>query len=156
MQLTVYEDDASRYIVGHGLFKDATSKNSVEVLKEAIVRYGKPKSILSDRGVQFYAVEADAREKGLTEFEVFLTRNQIRYILGRVSHPQTNGKVEKLFDEIGRKIKFFNSINECTHWYNAIKPHGALDLKTPIEAYYQKMPQPDILIDPSILAEEIL
>jgi putative transposase len=41
MWLIVYEDDASRFIVGYGLFKKATSHNAVEVLKEAIVRYGK-------------------------------------------------------------------------------------------------------------------
>jgi len=154
MQLIVYEDDASRYIVGYGLFKDATSRHSVDVLKDAIAKHGKPKSILSDRGSQFYAVEADAREKGLTEFELYLMKNHIRQILGRVSHPQTNGKIEKLFDEIERKIKFFNSINECIEWYNTIKPHGALDLKTPIEAYYHKMPQPDMLIDPTIITKE--
>lgn len=155
MQLIVYEDDASRFIVGYGLFKNATSDNSVEVLKQAIARYGKPKSVLSDRGIQFYAIEAEAREKGLTEFETFLMRNHIRHVLGRVSHPQTNGKVEKLFDEIGKKIKFFSSIDECVEWYNTIKPHGALDLETPIDAYYEKMPQLDALIDPSILEREV-
>ena len=155
MQLIAYEDDASRFIVGYGLFKEATSHRAVEVLKDAIERYGKPKSILSDRGIQFYAVEAEAREKGLTEFETFLMRNHIRHILGRVSHPQTNGKVEKLFDEIGKKIKFFSSIDECVEWYNTIKPHGALDLKTPIDAYYEKMPQTDALFDPSILEKEV-
>ena len=151
MQLIVYEDDASRFIVGYGLFRDATSHNAVEVLKEAIDRYGKPKSILSDRGIQFYAVEAEAREKGLTEFEIFLMNNHIRHILGRVSHPQTNGKVEKLFDEIGKKIKFFSSVDQCVEWHNTIKPHGALDLKTPMNAYYEKTPQLDILVDPSIM-----
>ena len=155
MQLIVYEDDASRFIVGYGLFKNATSDNSVEVLKQAIARYGKPKSVLSDRGIQFYANEAEAREKGLTGFETFLMRNHIRHVLGRVSHPQTNGKVEKLFDEIGKKVKFFSSIDECVEWYNTIKPHGALDLETPIDAYYEKMPQLDALIDPSILEREV-
>ena len=87
IQLIVYEDDASRFIVGYGLFKDATSRHAVEVLKDAIDRYGKPKSILSDRGIQFYAIEAEAREKGLTEFELFLMRNHIRQILGRVLRP---------------------------------------------------------------------
>jgi putative transposase len=154
MQLILYEDDASRFIVGCGLFKDATSRHAVEVLKEATARYGKPKSILSDRGIQFYAIEAEAREKGLTEFELDLMKNHIKQILGRVSHPQTNGKIEKLFDEIGKKIKFFNCIDECITWYNTIKPHGALDLKTPVEAYYQKMPQTDMLMDPSILTKE--
>ena len=113
MQLIVYEDDASRLIVGYGLFEDATSKHAVDVLKEAIAKHGKPKSILSDRGIQFYAIEAEAREKGLTMFELYLMKNHIKQILGRVNHPQTNGKIEKLFDEIGRKIKFFNSIDEC-------------------------------------------
>jgi len=155
MQLIVYEDDASRFIVGYGLFKEATSHHAVDVLKEATARYGKPRSILSDRGVQFYAVESEAREKGLTEFEIFLMRNHIRHVLGRVSHPQTNGKVEKLFDEVGKKIKFFSSIDECVYWYNTIKPHGALDLKTPIDAYYGKMQQTDILADPSIIEKEV-
>jgi putative transposase len=154
MQLIIYEDDASRFIVGYGLFKDATSKHAVDVLKDAVARYGKPRSILSDRGIQFYAIETEAREKGVTEFEIYLMRSHITHILGRVSHPQTNGKIEKLFDEMGRKIKFFNSIDECVEWYNTIKPHGALDLKTPIEAYHQKMPQTDMLMDPAILAKE--
>ena len=68
---------------------------------------------------------------------------------------ETNGKVEKLFDEVGKKIKFFPPIDECVYWYNTIKPHGALDLKTPIDAYYEKMPQTDILADPSILEKEV-
>lgn len=154
MQLIVYEDDASRFIVGYGLFMNATSKHAVEILKEAAAKHGKPKSVLSDRGVQFYANESEAREKGLTEFEIHLMSNHIKHIVGRVNHPQTNGKVEKLFDEIGKKIKFFTSIDECVEWYNLIKPHGALDLKTPIEAYYAKMPQTDIITDPSILEKE--
>ena len=152
--LIVYEDDASRFIVGYGLFGQATSHNTVEVLKQSIARYGRPTSVLSDHGVQFYAVEAEAKQRGLTEFEIFLMRSHIRHIVGRVNHPQTNGKVEKLFDEIGKKIKFFSSIEECVCWYNTIKPHGALDLKTPIDAYYEKMPQTDMLADPSILEKE--
>jgi putative transposase len=151
MQLVIYEDDASRFVVGYGLFKEATSHHTVEVLKEAIVRYGKPKSILSDRGVQFYAVEAEARKKGLTEFELYLMGNRIRHVLGRVSHPQTNGKVEKLFDEVGKKIRWFRSIDEWVEWYNTMKPHGALDLMTPVDAYYGKMPQTDMLADPSVV-----
>ena len=151
MQLVVYEDDASRFVVGHGLFREATSHHAVEVLKEAIGRYGRPKSVLSDRGVQFYAVEAEARVKGLTEFELYLMRSHIRHVLGRVSHPQTNGKIEKLFDEVGKKIRWFSSVDDWVEWYNMVKPHGALDLGTPIDAYYGKMPQTDVLADPSVV-----
>jgi transposase InsO family protein len=68
--LIAYLDDASRFIVGYGLFQEATSQHSVEVLKQAIDEHGKPASILTDRGIQFYANEAEERQRGSTVFEV--------------------------------------------------------------------------------------
>ena len=95
--LIAYLDDASRFIVAYGLFAEATSQHAVDVLMEAIRKHGKPASILTDRGIQFYAVEADDRIRGSTVFERYLVENEIRQILSRVSHPQTNGKVERFF-----------------------------------------------------------
>jgi len=149
--IVAYEDDASRFIAGHGVYPTLTSQYSVDVLDRTIRRYWKPVSILSDHGSTFYAVEARERERGLTEFEKYLLRNHIKQILGRVNHPQTNGKIEKWFDVLEKKLKFFSSIDDCITWYNTIKPHGALDLKTPIKAYYEKMPQLDALMDPSLM-----
>ncbi len=158
--LVIYEDDASRYIIAYGVFDSPSSVNALNVLKEAIREHGRPASILSDRGSSFYAVEAEAKAKGLTEFELYLMRNHIRQILSRVNHPQTNGKLEKLFDTVERGLtKGFSPIEECIHWYNCIKPHGALDLEsaeTPLEAYYRKMEEKDILIDPSIMESEMI
>ena len=68
--LVIYEDDASRYILGYGVFDSPSSENAVSVLKEAIREHGRPASILSDRGTSFYAVEAETKTKGLTEFEL--------------------------------------------------------------------------------------
>jgi putative transposase len=156
--LIVYEDDASRCIMGYGLFDTETSSYSVEVLDRATREHEKPRSVLSDRGSTFYAVEAEAREKGLTEFELYLMRNHIAQTLSGVRHPETNGKLEKLFDTIeGGLEKGFFPIEECIFWYNCMKPHGALDLEraeTPIEAYYRKMRPRDKLIDPSILIQQ--
>ena len=101
--LIAYLDDASRFIVGYGLFAEATSERAIEVLKEAIKRYGRPASILTDRGTQFYKSEAEERG-GLTVFEGFLIENEIRHVLGRVSHPQTNGKVERFFGTVKIKL----------------------------------------------------
>jgi len=61
--LIVYEDDSSRFIVGYGVYPTPTSKYSVNVLKKAIEKYGKPEEILSDHGTTFYAVESDERDK---------------------------------------------------------------------------------------------
>ena len=58
------------------------------MLKEAIGRYGRPDVMLSDHGSTFYAIESVAREKGLTEFEKYLLKMKIHFILGRVDHPQ--------------------------------------------------------------------
>jgi len=52
--LIAYLDDASRFVVGYCLFPEATSEHTIEVLKSAIERHGKPASILTDRGTQFY------------------------------------------------------------------------------------------------------
>ena len=49
---------ASCLIVGYRLFEGAASPHVVEVLKEAVERYGKPRSMLSNRRVQFCAEEA--------------------------------------------------------------------------------------------------
>ena len=152
--LIAYEDDASRFITGFGVYPTLTSDYSVEVLDSAMKKYGKPASIISDHGSTFYAVESVAREKGLTIFERYLIDKKVRFITGRVDHPQSNGKIEKFFDIFEKKVKFFQPIDEFMNWYNEVRPHGALDLKraqTPKQAFYEKMPQTDLLISPDIL-----
>jgi putative transposase len=155
--LICYEDDASRFIAGYGVYPTLASPYSVEVFDRAIKRYGKPKSILSDHGSTFYAVESVAREKGLTEFERYLLKNKIKFITGRVDHPQTNGKIEKFFDIFEKKVKFFSSIDEFMKRYNEVRPHGAFDLsklETPVQMFYQKMEDRQQIIDPEVLTRE--
>lgn len=148
--LIAYEDDASRFIVDYGLFEEATSEHAVEVLERAIKKYGRPASVLSDRGAQFYAVESEERQKGITEFEKALVRYEIRQILGRVHHPQTNGKIERFFRTVGEKMHEFDSVDELIKWYNEKRPHMSLNLdaiETPHQAFIRKMPEEGTVID---------
>lgn len=148
--LIAYLDDASRFVVGYDLFQEATSKNAVEVLKAAISRHGRPASILTDRGVQFYAVEAENRSRGSTVFERYLVENEIRQVLSRVSHPQTNGKVERFFKTVKDKLDTFEGIDELIEWYNMTRPHMSLNLdiiETPYQAYARKMPEGGVITD---------
>ncbi len=148
--LIAYLDDASRYVVGWGLFPEATSERAVEVLKEAIRKHGRPASILTDRGAQFYANESEERERGATLFERFLVEEGIRHVLARVSHPQTNGKVERFFRTVKDKLAEFGSLDELMEWYNTVRPHMSLNLEeieTPYQAYARKMPENGIVID---------
>lgn len=50
-QLCAIIDDASRLIVGYGLFDNATAENAVKVLNKAVLSYGCPKQLISDHGV---------------------------------------------------------------------------------------------------------
>ena len=148
--LIAYLDDASRFVTGWGLFPDATSQHSVNVLKKAVRRYGKPASILTDRGIQFYANESEEREKGATVFERFLVENEIKQVLSRVMHPQTNGKVERFFRTVKEKLpEFGGSVDELVEWYNEVRPHVSLNLdiiETPSQAYTRKMPEPGTVV----------
>ncbi len=145
-----YEDDASRKVVGYAVFNEATSERAVEVLEKALKRWGKPASILSDRGSQFYAVESEERVKGVTAFEIALVKYKIRQILGRVHHPQTNGKVERFFRTAEEKIHEFRSVDEFVTWYNSKRPHMSLNLdaiETPDQAFIRKMPEDGVVLD---------
>ncbi len=148
--LIAYLDDASRFIVGWGLFPEATSQRSLEVLKEAISKWGRPASILTDRGIQFYAQEADDRLRGLTAFEKYLIEEDIRHVLSRVNHPQTNGKVERFFGTVKAKMKWFDSVDELIPWYNEVRIHMSLDwdrAETPHEAFVRKLPPKGRVVD---------
>jgi len=148
--LIAFEDDASRKVVGYAVFTEATSEHAVEVLEKAIKKWGRPASVLSDRGSQFYAVESEERVRGVTAFEMTLAKHEIRQVLGRVHHPQTNGKVERFFRTAGEKIQKFRSVDELVLWYNSKRPHMSLNLdaiETPDQAFIRKMPEEGIVID---------
>jgi putative transposase len=157
-QLIAYEDDASRYIVGYGVFDGATSENSTSVLDGCVRKHGKPAGILTDNGSPF-TTNPVTIQNAPTIFEHYLMRHKIKHVLSRVHHPQTNGKVEKFFDIFERKVKFFGSIDEFMEWYNTVRPNGALNLEqmeTPIEAYYRRMPPKGVLMDPAVLWGEMI
>ena len=63
-----YEDDASRFVTGYGVFRNATAEDALKVLEGAIKRYGKPVQILTDRGSQFYANEKENVRRGAATF----------------------------------------------------------------------------------------
>jgi putative transposase len=90
--LVAVQDDASRRIMGYDVYQHCTAKNSVEVLKQAIARHGLPDSVITDKGTQFYAVDARGKKKGYNEFEKFLQKHGITHILARTNHPQTNSR----------------------------------------------------------------
>ena len=154
-----YEDDASRFVTAYGTFERATTENALAVLDEAIRNHGKPASIMTDRGSQFYATASEAKKKGASEFEKKMAELGIKQILAGVRHPQTNGKLERLHGEIQRKLPEFEAImmrksdpvDLFMQWYNYDRPHMSLGSdgeETPAQAFVRKMPpKGEVVID---------
>ena len=164
-----YLDDASRFVTAWGAFPEATTENALAVLDEAIKHHGKPASIMTDHGSQFYANEAEARKRGESTYEKKLVELDIKQILARIKHPQTNGKLERLHGEIQRKLHRFEAssygstvknpesghvggpfhtepakpaLERFMEWYNYRRAHMSLDWKnreTPAQAFLRKM-----------------
>jgi len=122
--------------------RECNNKNSLQVLKEAIDNYGKPESILTDRGAQFYASAGEKKAKEVFKFEKFLFENGIRHIVGRVNNPQTNGKIERFYGTLKAKARYFDTMDEFVDWHNNKRPHMSLnldELETPYQAFLRKL-----------------
>jgi|TARA_Y100000310_G_C20526222_1_gene736176 putative transposase len=134
-QLSVYIDDRTRLITSYGLFKRSTADNSIALLKSAIAEYGKPKSVMTDHGSQYYTNKGDTQEH--TKFRIALNALGIKHYLARVNRPQTNGKVERFF--LTYKTEYatgsFSNISDFIKHYNEKRIHMSLNYKTPKEVW---------------------
>lgn len=135
-QFSVFIDDKTRLITSYGIFNRATTENTLALLKSGILYYGKPKSIMTDHGSQYYANRPDALEQN-TQFRIKLDALGIKHYIARVNRPQTNGKVERFF--LSYKTEYatgtFSNINEYIKHYNEQRPHMSLNNKTPKQVW---------------------
>jgi putative transposase len=142
-QIILFEDDASRFITGCGVFSNATSENSNRVLKKAIQRYGTPKQVMTDHGTQFTSLSREnCPVPQQNEFQQLLKRLGIIHIKARVKHPQSNGKVERAGQTIQQLRKHFSNWDATIVYYNYKRPHSSLEngrLRTPYQAFFDKM-----------------
>jgi putative transposase len=139
-QFSVYIDDKTRFITSYGIFKRATSENSIALLKVGITDYGKPKSVMTDHGAQFYANRSDVVKQN-TIFRITLDVLGIKHYVARVNRPQTNGKVERFF--LSYKTEYatgsFSNIKDYIKHYNESRLHMSLNYKTPKEIWDELM-----------------
>jgi len=147
-------DDHSRYAVGLYALKHFRSKDVWASLLEAFERAGLPEAMLMDRGAQWYSAHS---ARGLTALTVRLIKQGIQVIHGRVRHPQTQGKVERFHGTIEAAVAHNGGARRVADWgrwldefrqeYNEVRPHEALDMKTPAsrwsrsERAYQAEPE---------------
>ena len=118
----------------------STANVVIPVFLEVFREYGMPESILSDNGAQFAGFK-----KGYTQFERWLMDLDILPIHGRIKHPQTQGKIERFHRTMKQELLNHTQVaniedaqNKFCIWrekYNNIRPHEALNMRTPGEVY---------------------
>lgn len=125
--LIAFIDDYSRFIVHAEYFSNATTENTLIAFALAIKRHGKPDAIITDNGVQFHVNGP---------FEGFCEKNGIKHILGRVHHPQTNGKIERWFGTYKLEFKEGeDTLDSFVKFYNEERLHQGINYVTPIKRY---------------------
>lgn len=117
LYLMLLLDDHSRFVVGYGLFTEATMGSAISVLRKAVNRYGKPESILTDRGMQFYSWRT------LGRFQKLLEVLGVEHILARPHHPQTLGKVEALNKRVQNELLAKNHYERLSELERAVSTY---------------------------------
>jgi hypothetical protein len=107
----------------------------------AIALHGAPASLLCDNGAVFTATPRG----GKVLLQIELERLGIGAKNSRPYHPQTCGKVERLHQTLKRYLAnqapartlagLQEQIDRFTRYYNAKRPHRALDGRTPLQAH---------------------
>tara|TARA_B100001971_G_scaffold83398_1_gene76790 strand:+ start:169 stop:1032 length:864 start_codon:yes stop_codon:yes gene_type:complete len=135
-QLSVYLDDRTRLITSYGICKSANAENSIALLKAGIASYGKPKTVMTDHGSQYYANRPECKQEN-TQFRIVLDALGIKHYIVRVNRPQTNGKVERFF--LTYKTDYatgsFSGIGDYIKHYNEERLHMSLGYRTPKEIW---------------------
>jgi hypothetical protein len=113
----------------------------IEVVNQAIERYGKPRKLLTDQGRSFYTWSSEP-----TLFQRYLDDMRIEHLVTDPHSPQTIGKVERVHQtiqrELLRKIRFTSyaearrAIEDYIHSYNHYRPHQGIGGACPSERFY--------------------
>ena len=111
------EDDATRAIIAFGEFESANLENTVFIMKKAInfanSYNSKIRQALTDNGSVFTTIRRDENWSVVPSnqgFENLLKKENIEHVYTAVHHPQTNGKLERLFGTYEQKKKYFKSL----------------------------------------------
>lgn len=128
-------DDASRKILVVLEGERPTTEASIKGMELAL-QHGTIQQVISDHGAQFIS-----NTGGDSQFREWLEKHNIKHILCRIKHPQSNGKVEKWFNTYENHRDAFSTLEEFIRWYNDIRPHRSLNwdlLETPNQAFQRK------------------
>lgn len=138
-------DDHSRLVVRSTVATTFKAADIVAAFLQAFGALGLPASVLTDNAAVFTAAY---RGSSRCTIELELARLGISHRHSRPYHPQTCGKVERFhqtlkkwlskqpavaaIEQLQAQLETFNA------YYNDVRPHRALDRRTPRQAYHAR------------------
>src|ERR1019366_74272 len=138
--LVAFVDDHSRYVVSWKLGLRQTQELVNECLLEGIQRFGKPKEVLTDQGLQYFAW------RGMSDFQKLLEKQGITHVIARTHHPQTVGKCERFWKTVGDEFwgrvwpqDLEEARERLSHFiahFNHFRPHQGLDGSVPADRFF--------------------
>jgi putative transposase len=142
-QTLAINDDRSRKILALGEYANATTANTIKLFDKALERLGELAEFVeeanTDRGTQFYPNKKNRKGEANHKFLEYLDSKGIKHIPSRVNNPQTNGKMERWFQEYKKHRNKFKSSEAFRKWFNN-RIHGGLRYnrgETPQKAFTQ-------------------
>ncbi|WP_420821918.1 IS3 family transposase [Pseudorhodobacter turbinis] len=136
LYLVAIMDWATRKVLAWRLSNTLDASFCVEALKEAIAEYGKPEIMNTDQGSQFTG----------TAWITTLTDAKIKISMDGRGRYLDNIFIERLWRSLKQEAVYLHElqdgfqakrvIDEWLEFYNAERPHTALDKRTPDDAYF--------------------
>ena len=152
MYLTAIIDWYSRMIVGWNLSDTLDTRYAIQAVKDAVETHGFPGILNSDQGSQF----TSGAYKGL------LRDLHIRQSMDGKSRWADNVMIERWFRSLKTEEIYINeyenpkalrkTIGTYIQQYNTVRPHQALDYRTPEAVYRSRFTTPSADLDSLNLA----
>jgi len=138
-------DDHSRLCLATDARRITKGGDVVASFRTAFARWGTPASVLTDNGAVFTAKQ---RGEGRVALEVQLGLLGVKVSHSRPYHPQTCGKVERFHQTMKKWLAaqppadtvtaLQRQLTRFASYYNTVRPHRALDRRTPLQAYQNR------------------
>jgi transposase InsO family protein len=135
-------DDHSRLAVRSTARATTTGPHVLADFRAAFRRHGIPRSVLTDNAAVYTGTP---RRGGRVALQIELDLLGVRLHHSRPYHPQTQGKVERFHQTLKKWLTaqppaptiavLQGQLDRFLRYYNTIRPHRAVDRRTPAQAY---------------------
>jgi len=153
-------DSFSRIVLSAKGMLNGTTKNAMAEFIRVFKRYGLPKQIHTDNGQPFAHIRSLGR---LSKLSVWFMELGIKPVFSDPASPQQNGRHERMHRDLkgeatrppGKNLQSQQTkLNKFVRNYNEIRPHEALDMRTPAAVHRISEKKYPKVIEPWIYPKE--